>query len=133
MFLLASCGGNDDDYYDDPYYNEDPYSNNYGGYYNSSYFHIKDLENYEYRVGNIRYDCGTLEGVTNRSGLFEYEDGANCIFSFEYQGITYSLGHLDTDTIGTIYLYDLDNVNNNDTLDALIDAMETESLEITRY
>jgi len=124
VFLLASCGGNDDDYYyDDPYYD----------YYDYSYFHIKDLDNYEYRVGNIFYDCGYVEGITDHEGLFEYEYGANCIFSFDYNGITYDLGYIDTDGIATIYVLDLEDIEDEATLQALINAMDDESLEITRY
>jgi hypothetical protein len=140
MFFLASCGGNDyeDDYYDDPYY-DDPYydnydsNNDYGA--KRSYFHIKDIDNFQYRVGNVKYDCGYLEGVTDSNGLFQYEESSNCIFSFEYNGVTHTLGYLDTDSIPTsnIYIYDLENVTDNTLLSAINDAMDTESLEITRY
>ena len=144
MIFLASCGGNDydDPYYDDPYYNDpyyddpyydDYYTNDYGA--KRSYFHIKDLDNFQYRVGNVKYDCGYLEGVTDSNGLFQYEDSANCIFTFEYNGVTHTLGYLNTDSIPTsnIYIYDLENVEDDTLFNAIIDAMDTESLEITRY
>ncbi|MEA2029557.1 MAG: hypothetical protein U9N49_11355 [Campylobacterota bacterium] len=138
LFLLASCGGNDNYYDDDPYYYNDPYYDNYyndgyTSYYNLSYFHIKDLENYQYRVGNIHYDCGMLEGVTDSNGGFEYEDGANCIFYFNYNNTRYDLGYIDSDEIGKIYVYDLEDVTDEGLFLAITDAMDTESLEITRY
>jgi len=138
IFLLTSCGNNNDDYYyNDPYYYDDPYYDNYydGGYnsYNRSYFHIKDLENYQYRVGNIHYDCGMLEGITDSNGGFKYEDGDNCIFYFNYNNIRYDLGYIDSDEIGNIYVYDLEDVTDDGLLAAITNAMDTEFLEITRY
>ncbi|KIM12922.1 MAG: hypothetical protein KU38_03125 [Sulfurovum sp. FS08-3] len=128
LFFLSSCGGNDDESYErDPYYND--------GYYYYSYFHIKDLDNFQYRVGNIKYDCGLLEGITDNSGMFEYEDGANCVFTFDYNNTTYELGVVDSDTIDTsnIYVFDLQNVTDERLLNAITDAMHNETLKITRY
>lgn len=133
LFFLSSCGGNDDPYEDDPYYNDPYYQND--GYYYYSYFHIKDLDNFQYRVGNIKYDCGLLEGITDSSGMFKYEDGANCVFTFDYNNTTYELGFIDSDTIDTsnIYVFDLQNVTDEGLLNAITGAMNSETLEITRY
>ncbi len=127
FFFLSSCSSNDDTYENDPNYND--------GYYYYSYFHIKDLDNFQYRVGNIKYDCGLLEGITGSSGMFEYEDGANCVFTFDYNNTTYELGVVDSDTIDTnnIYVFDLQNVTDEGLLNAIKGAMHNETLEITRY
>ncbi|MBN2824734.1 MAG: hypothetical protein JXQ76_05385, partial [Campylobacterales bacterium] len=87
------------------------------------------------RVGEINYDCGLVEGTTDTNGMFTYEDGANCVFTFEYNNTTYELGYIDTDAIGTsnIYVYDLENVTNDGLLAAITAAMDSETLEITRY